>query len=71
MPQEHPIRKARHARQLSQEQLGGAVGVTKATVCQWEKGTKLPVPATAIRLGRVLGLSLDQIYADAAQQEAA
>lgn len=66
MPKEHPLRKARLARQLSQEQVGKAVGVTKASVSAWEQGRKLPEPATAIRLGRLLNLPLETIYREAA-----
>lgn len=74
MPQEHPIRKARTAREMSQERLGQAVGVTKATISAWEQGRKLPEPPKALRLKKILGLSLDAIYRSAntdQQKEAA
>lgn len=66
MPQENPIRAARLKQKLSQERLGIEVGVTKAAVSSWESGAKLPAPATAIKLAKVLNVSLDQVYGAAA-----
>lgn len=59
---EHPIRKARHAKGLSLAQVGEHIGVSKGAVWSWERGGKLPEPAHALKLGDLLGLSLDTIY---------
>jgi transcriptional regulator with XRE-family HTH domain len=40
---------------LTQEQLGTAVGVTQATISNWEGGQTSPNPAEAARLAAALG----------------
>jgi DNA-binding XRE family transcriptional regulator len=61
----HPIRKGRIRHGLTQAQLGEALGVTKATVCKWEKGDAMPEPATAFDLAKLLELRLEDVYATA------
>lgn len=61
----HPIRAARLRRKMTQAAVGEAIGVTKATVCKWEQGQALPEPAIAMDLGKLLKLSLEDVYASA------
>lgn len=61
----HPIRRARLRHGLTQESLGRAVGVTKATVSKWEQGDSLPEPAVAIDLAKRLKINLESVYASA------
>jgi len=63
----NPIRLARQRTNRTQQDLGNAIGVTKATISRWETNTDLPDPANAKRLIEQLpGLTFDQIYARAA-----
>lgn len=52
--QPNPIRSARLARRLTQDQLGRAVGVSKATICGYEADRYVPGPAKILRLARAL-----------------
>jgi ribosome-binding protein aMBF1 (putative translation factor) len=53
----HIIKKARLAREWSQEELGRRLGISDAMVCSMESGRR-KVPAFLVReLRRVLGLS--------------
>ncbi|CAN7330868.1 helix-turn-helix domain-containing protein [Pseudoxanthomonas sp. LjRoot143] len=61
----HPIRKGRARHKLTQEALGRAVGVTKATVCKWEQGQALPEPAVAMDVAKRLKIPLEDVYASA------
>jgi len=61
----HPIREARQRRNMTQAELGSAVGVTKATVCKWELGQAMPEPAVAMQLASLLTLPLEDVYATA------
>lgn len=70
MDNTHPIRAARQARRLSQQGLAQVLGITKATVSQWELGNKMPSPRMAILLQQKFPrLSLKKIYASAKTME--
>jgi len=72
MDNPHPIRAARQARRLSQRGLAESLGITKATVSQWELGNKMPSPRLAILLQQKFPrLSLKKIYASATAAEVA
>jgi transcriptional regulator with XRE-family HTH domain len=49
-----PLRRARLARRLTQDELGRRVGVAGATVSHWERGTWIPPVHQVFRLARVL-----------------
>lgn len=67
----NPIRTARKAKRLSQQEVADKVGVSKATVSDWERGRMFPRPDKAMALVRALpGLTLNKLYA-ANQQKAA
>lgn len=58
----NPIRAARLRRGLTQSELGRLIGVRKSAVSKWELGQRLPRPAQAVELSRVLKLRLDALY---------
>lgn len=72
----NPIRAARAAKGLTQGELGGKLGVSKATVCGYEADRYIPGPAKIMRLVRALkgGVTVEQIvrhYANVEEREAA
>ncbi|MFF2142177.1 helix-turn-helix domain-containing protein [Kitasatospora sp. NPDC058190] len=58
------LRRARRARELSQEALGRAegVGVEQPTVAKWESGTTFPEPERLPAIARALGEKLDTLF---------
>lgn len=67
-PAINPIRAARIAANLSQPELGKRIGVTRATVCGWEKARFRPEPDNAMGLVKALpGLTVEKIYSIALQ----
>jgi len=57
------IRHLREKQGLSQHQLGALVGVSNKAVSKWETGTSIPQPDVLIRLGEVLGVTVDELLA--------
>lgn len=57
----HTLRKAKG---MSQEEVAGIVGVTRAAVQQWEKGKTHPSVIHAQELARFFGISLAAILGD-------
>lgn len=53
------LRRARQARDLDQAALGAAVGVSHATISQWERGHRLPDVEQLRALCAVLHVSAD------------
>ena len=53
------LRVARAERDLSQEQLAGAAGVSRQTISSIETGQYCPSTVLAFRLARVLGVRVD------------
>ena len=65
--QTSPIVAARQRRKLSQAELARRIGVSRASVCGWEKGRATPDPKHAVKLVELLpGLKLDHLYRGAA-----
>lgn len=48
------LRKARIDKGISQEELARAIGMTQASISQFEKGLRMPTPANVHRLARIL-----------------
>lgn len=46
---------------LTQEQLGEMIGVTKVSICNWEKGIKFPSTENLIELSKTLNISIDYL----------
>lgn len=55
------IESMRGYRRMTQEELGGMVGVTKATVSNWEKGRRVPRADDIVRLCRALECTSDYL----------
>jgi transcriptional regulator with XRE-family HTH domain len=55
------IRRARESLGLSRVELGQRVGVTRAAVFQWERGTTAPRRDTVPKVAQVLGVSLAEL----------
>lgn len=55
------IASMRGFRRLTQDQLGGAVGVTKQTVSGWEHGKRTPDSDMLAKICRALDCSADYI----------
>ena len=62
------IKAARKAKGLSQEQLGEKLGVSFQAVSTWEQGKFIPDSDHLPALSRVLGLSLDSLFAEEEKQ---
>lgn len=62
----NPIKAARLAKGLSQEELGSKIGATKAAVSRWEGGSRLPRRRQAMKLVEVLGIDFADLYRRAA-----
>lgn len=46
---------------LTQKDLGSLVGVSKVSICHWEKGTKRPSTKNLIQLSKVLNTPLEYL----------
>ena len=58
------IRTRREAAGLTQQALGIAMGVDQSAVTKWETEVALPKARDLPLLARVLGCSIDDLYAD-------
>lgn len=58
------LRRARKAKEWTQEELGRRVEVTKQTVSAWENGHDVPSFHAMVRLVRVLDVSADALLRD-------
>lgn len=56
------LKNMREAKGLSQMALAKELGVDQSSVCLWEKGKTFPRVDVAIRLAKLLGCSLDDLY---------
>ena len=50
------VKTARLNKNLSQEELGNLLGVTKVSVCGYERGTRIPTLSTFLSLSEILDL---------------
>ncbi len=55
------IRQARQDRNMTQEQLADAVGVTRSAVAQWETGRAGQVTGNLSRVAAVLGVGVEHL----------
>ena len=56
------IRQLREARGMTQQDLAKTIGVSQATVSDWEKGKINPDLVRAVKLADLFNTSLDVIY---------
>jgi len=61
------IKDARKAKGYSQQELGDLLGVTKVSICGYEKGTRTPTIDTFLKLVEILDIS--PIYALGLERE--
>lgn len=55
------IKKLREERGLTQTELGNIIGVTKASICCYEKGTRVPTIENLVDLSSFFDVSLDYL----------
>lgn len=55
------LKRLRVERNLTQQNLGDAVGVSTVTIRAWERNTKKPAMDALLSLGRVLNISMDTL----------
>lgn len=55
------IKEARIKKNLSQEQLGNMLGVSKVSICGYEKGTRTPTMENFLDLIKILELEPDYV----------
>lgn len=60
--QTNTLRFYRLKREMSQEQLAKLSGVHKNSIIRYEQGIQMPSLESAIRLCRVLGVTLDEMF---------
>ena len=56
--------RRRHAK-ITQKQLADLLGVTRAAVCNWERGLNLPTAAHLPAIAKALGVSMASLYGEA------
>ena len=62
------LEELRKARDMRQEDLAQALGVSRQTVISLEKGKYNPSLALAFKLARVFGLPIEEIFDDLDEQ---
>ena len=62
------MEELRKARDMRQEDLALALGVSRQTVISLEKGKYNPSLALAFKLARVFGMPIEEIFDDADEQ---
>lgn len=55
------LKKAREEKNLSQQKVADAIGVSQAAINLFENGFKVPQLATMIALSKVLGKTIDEL----------
>ena len=56
------IKLLRIQKRLSQEELGNYLGVTKVSICGYEKGKRVPNADNLEKLANFFGVSIDYLY---------
>ena len=55
------IKQRRLELDMTQEQLGEMLGVTKVSICNWEKEIKFPSTENLIELSKIFNVSIDYL----------
>ena len=63
------IRRLRNDRGITQEALAAALNVTAQTVSKWECGTSMPDVQTLPEIAVYFGVTIDQLFAMAPEQQ--
>ena len=56
MVREGTVDEARKAVDMSQAEMAGVVGVSRAAICRWEAGDRIPRGAHALKYAKVLNV---------------
>ncbi|MEE6287271.1 helix-turn-helix transcriptional regulator [Georgenia sp. MJ173] len=67
----HPVRLRRRERRLTQAELAQAVGVSRQTVIAVERGDYAPSVYLALRIAKVLGATVEDLFAEADESQEA
>lgn len=59
---ESPLRRARHAAGLSQVDVAERMGIEQSRISSWELDKRGPSLHNAIKLARVLGVTVEQVW---------
>lgn len=65
------IRELRTARELTQKQVADGIGVTIATVANWERGTYEPRASQLRKLAKLFDVCMEDIDTESAHDKAA
>lgn len=57
----NPIRMYREKSGMTQEKLGELLGVTRATVAQWERNENIPRARTLMKLSKIFHCSIEDL----------
>jgi len=49
---------------MTQQQVADAAGVKRGVIQQWEAGTHIPLADQAIKVAKVMGLDLEDLFHD-------
>ena len=63
------IQEYRKNKQMSQEELGQKLLVSRQTISQWEKGQTMPTVDNLVRLKAIFGISVDELLTPGPTQE--
>ena len=56
------VKQSRLAKKYTQEELGNILGVSKVSVCGYEKGTRTPSTDMLVKLTEALGITIDYLF---------
>ena len=59
---ENKVQELRNSKHLTQQDLGDAVGVTRATILALERGDYNPSLELAFRLSKFFGLKIEELF---------
>lgn len=62
------IKTARMSKAMTQKQLADVMGVKRTTVSMWESGASLPSADKLPKLARVLGCTIDELFAEESER---
>ena len=63
------LKAIRKARGMSQDDLGGLLGVTRQTVYNWENGQAWPSAEMLPRIAKALGCSIGELFGETTDTE--
>lgn len=62
MPLENRLKELRAAKGLNQQELGTLVGASRQTISLIERGDYNPSITLALRIAKVFGIAVDQVF---------